>query len=196
VSAGEGDISPFELEWRSLTADDSAWLTFFDAGPDWWSDEVTGFLRQHALDNAKSGYSSTLLFSFPEEKHVAGFVAFASSSLKLAKLQGGYPKFGPPPGVETPNVPVWVVPYFGVHGDFQGRGLGEEMHVQLLRLMDSTLGAPRFLYLQCWEENARGVDFWIRLHYQEFDRTTEQHLGAQHRLVWLVLDRFSITEPE
>lgn len=196
MSTVEGDASPFELQWRLLTADDKAWLTFFDAGPDWWSDEVTGFLRQYSLEHTKAGYGFTLLFSGPNEKHIDGFLTFASSSLQLAKIRGAYPTFGPPPGVETTHVPVWAVPYFGVQREKQGRALGEEMHVHLLQLMDSTLGAPRFLYLQCWEENERGLAFWKRLRYEEINRTTEQHLGGKHRLVWLVLDRFSITEPE
>lgn len=184
---------PFELEPRTLTADDAAWLTFFDAGTDWWCEEVTGFLRQYALAHAKAGYSSTLLFSLPNERHVVGYITVAASSLQLGKVKGAYPKFGPPPGVETTHVPVWVVPYFGVHQDFQGQAHGDEMHIHLLQIMEGLLGAPRFLYLQCWEENARALKFWNRLGYQELTRTTEQHAGKSHGLVWLLFDRFSIT---
>ena len=185
--------SPFEFEARPLTPEDAAWLSFFDAGQEWWSDEVTGFLRQHSLAHGKAGYSTTVLFSLPKEKHVVGFLAVAPGSLQLSRVQGAYPKFGPPPGVETTYVPVWLVPYFGVHRNFQGQAYGDEMHLWLLQLMEGQIGAPRFLYLQCWEENDRGVAFWARLGYQEINRTTEQHAGGSHRLVWLIFDRFSIT---
>ena len=185
----------FDLSARMLTAEDAAWLTFFDAGPDWWCEEVAGFLRQHAIAHNAAGYSSTVLFSTPNEKHVVGFVSVSSSSLQLGKVQGAYPKFGPPPGVETNHVPVWVIPFMGVHRQHQGRTYGEEMHVWLLRQMDGLLGAPRFLYIQCWEENVRGLRFWERLGYREFDRRTDQKIDPKRTLVWMILDRFSITAP-
>src|SRR6202022_2435707 len=100
-------------------------------------------------------------------------------ALKLSKIQGAYPKFGPPPGVETPNVPVWLVAYMGVHHDQQGGTDGEEVHVWLLRERVGLLGAPRFLFLQCWVENDRAIKFWRRLGYKEFDRTPEQY-GHKH----------------
>ena len=164
----------FELEARSLTPEDAAWLTFFEAGTEWWSEEVTGFLRQHALAHSQAGYSTTILFSYPNDKHVIGFFAVASSSLKLAKVQGAFPRFGAPPGVETKQVPVWLIPYFGVHRDHQGRAHGEEMHLWLLQRMEAAeLGAPRFIYLQCWEENKRGLGLAIKSSIEAMSNTPD-----------------------
>lgn len=187
-----GEPSPFELDARSLTPEDAAWLTFFDAGADWWCEEVTGFLRQYALEHSKAGYGNTVLFSLPNEKHVVGFLAVASSSLQLTQVKGAYPKFGPPPGVETSRVPVWLIPYFGVRKDFHGHAYGDEMHIWLLRAMEGLLGAPRFLYLQCWKENERGMRFWQRLGYKQFHETSDKRAGATVHLAWLLFDRFLI----
>jgi ribosomal protein S18 acetylase RimI-like enzyme len=184
--------SAFELHARPLAAEDAAWLTFFDAGAEWWCEEVTGFLRQYALEHAKAGYGDTVLFSFPDEKHVVGFLAVASSSLQLTQVQGAYPKFGPPPGVETSRVPVWLVPYFGVDRNVHGRAYGDEMHIWLLNAMEGLLGAPRFLYLQCWKENERGIRFWQRLGYKQFHETSEKRADATVHLAWLLFDRFLI----
>jgi len=182
-----------ELEARFLTPEDAAWLTFFDAGDDWWCEEVTGFLRQHALRQAAAGYSDTVLSSLPNERHVIGFLSVASSVLQLSQVKGAYPKFGPPPGIETSRVPVWVIPYFGVHRNYHGHAYGEEMHIWLLNAMEGLLGAPRFLYLQCWEENGPGIRFWRRLGYTQFHQTTEQRAGETSLLAWLIFDRFVIS---
>jgi ribosomal protein S18 acetylase RimI-like enzyme len=147
------------------------------------------------LDQANAGYNATVLFTRPRERLIAGFLTVASSALKLAKIRGVYPKFGPPPGVETQNVPVWLVAYMGVHRDHQGGTYGEEMHVWLLKEMVGLLGAPRFLYLQCWVENQRALKFWSRMGYKEFDRTPEQYGDKSRELAWLLLDRFLITPP-
>lgn len=187
-----GEPSPFELDARPLTPEDAAWLTFFDAGADWWCEEVTGFLRQYALEHSKAGYGDTVLFSIPNEKHVVGFLSVASSSLQLTQVKGAYPKFGPPPGVETSRVPVWLIPYFGVRKDFHGNAYGDEMHIWLLRAMEGLLGAPRFLYLQCWKENERGMRFWQRLGYKQFHETSDKRADATVHLAWLLFDRFVI----
>jgi ribosomal protein S18 acetylase RimI-like enzyme len=182
-----------ELQSRFLTPEDAAWLTFFEAGDEWWCEEVTGFLRQHALPQGAAGYSDTVIFSLPNERHVIGFLSVASSVLQLSKVQNAYPKFGPPPGVEASRVPVWVIPYFGVHRNFRGHAYGDEMHIWLLHAMEGLLGAPRFLYLQCWEENEPGIRFWRRLGYTQFHQTTEQRAGKDVHLAWLIFDRFRIS---
>jgi len=137
-----------------------------------------------------------VIFTRPPERHVVGFLTVSSSALKLAKIKGAYPKFGPPPGVETQNVPVWLVSYMGVHREYQHHTYGEEMHVWLLKAMVGLLGAPRFLYLQCWAENEDALRFWTRLGYKEYERTSSRYGERTPELVWMLLDRFVITPPE
>ncbi|MFI5281739.1 MAG: GNAT family N-acetyltransferase [Candidatus Dormibacterales bacterium] len=88
---------------------------------------------------------------------------------------------------------MWLIPYFGVHRKHRGQAYGDEMHIWLLTQMEGLLGAPRFLYLQCWEENEPAMRFWQRLGYQQFHQTTEQRAGKSAHLAWLIFDRFMIS---
>lgn len=189
---------PFELEPRKLAAQDADLLANFDSGGEWWCEEVTTHLREYALPQQTAGYNETTLFSLPGEDRITGFTTVSPNSLKLPQVQAAFPEFGAAPGIETIHVPVWIVVYFGVHRDDQRRTYGEEMHTWLLEHMEESLGAPRFIYLQCWEENAGGVHFWTQLGYQEFNRTTPPKPGGDGpaTLLWLMYDRFHIAPVE
>ncbi len=189
---------PFELEARRLAPQDADQIAFFDSGDEWWCEEVTTHLRTYALPQQIAGYNETTLFSLPGDDRIIGFTTVSPDSLKLPQVQAAFPEFGAPPGIETIHVPVWIVVYFGVHRDNQRRTYGEEMHARLLAKMEESLGAPRFVYLQCWEENDGGVRFWTRLGYQEFNRTASlKPRGDDHAtLLWLMHDRFRIAPHE
>jgi ribosomal protein S18 acetylase RimI-like enzyme len=192
------DVPPFELEARQLAPQDADLLANFDSGGEWWCEEVTNHLRTYALPQQTAGYNETTLFSLPGDDRIVGFTTVSPNSLKLLQIQGAFPEFGAAPGIETIHVPVWIVVYFGVDREYQHRTIGEEMHTWLLTNMEESLGAPRFIYLQCWEENAAGVHFWTRLGYQEFNRTTPPKPGggAQATLLWMMYDRYRIATIE
>src|SRR5216683_952503 len=147
-------------------------------------------LNASALSQQIAGYNVTTLFSLPGEGRIIGFTTVSPDSLKLLQVQAAFPDFGAAPGIETINVPVWIVVYFGVDGEHQRRTYGEEMHTWLLQQMEESLGAPRFIYLQCWEENVGAVHFWTRLGYQEFNRSTPAKPGGDGytTLLWLMYD--------
>lgn len=183
---------PFELEARKLAPQDADLLGAFDAGDEWWCEEVTNHLRTYALAQQTEGYNETTLFSLPGNDRIIGFTTVSPNSLKLPQVQAAFPEFGAAPGIETILVPVWIVVYFGVDREYQRHTYGEEMHTWLLAQMEESLGAPRFIYLQCWEENAGGLHFWTRLGYQEFNRTTPLKPGGDTNatLAWLMYDRY------
>jgi ribosomal protein S18 acetylase RimI-like enzyme len=182
---------PFELEPRKLSLSDSPWVEIFDSGDDWWSVEVTNHLRSFAHAQQLAGYNETTLFSRRGEQEIVGFATFSSDRLKIPQVQSAFPEFGVPPGIATAFVPAWIIAFFGVHRDSQGQTFGEEMHASLLLRMEASPGSPRFVYLQCWEENAGAMRFWQRLGYREFHRTSplRPDRSGSATLVRMIYDR-------
>jgi ribosomal protein S18 acetylase RimI-like enzyme len=182
---------PFELEARRLSPEDLAFLEQFDAGDSWWCGEVTAHLRNFALAQQTAGYNETTLFSNPRDGRIVGFATVSSDRLRIPQVQAAFPEFGVAPGIVTTFVPAWIIPYFGVNRDAQGRTFGEEMHASTLVKMEQSHGSPRFIYLQCWEENEGAVRFWRRLGYREFHHTTPQRPdgNGQAALIWMLYDR-------
>ncbi len=183
--------SPFQLEPRFLTEPDKAWIDRFNAGEEWWSQEVTKYLRNHAVAYTADGLNQTILFSFPGYREIVGFVTVASEVLQLPNL-GQTVLFNVDP--PTSRIPAAVIPYFGVGRQYRGCGLAEEMHVQLLGAIQASWVGTRLIYLECWEENGRGVAFWTRLGYREFQRKPRMRPddGGQATLLRMVYDRFAL----
>src|SRR5205809_8042585 len=88
----------YALEPRPLNESDQPWIDGFAAGEEWWSHEVTDFLRRDALEQGKQGLNGTNLFSFPGFKEVVGFCTAAASSLPAAEL---HEVIALPPGVPS-----------------------------------------------------------------------------------------------
>lgn len=173
---------------RLITADDEQWIERFNAGEEWWSQEVTQFLRQHALDQAQQGFNQTILFSLPGRREIVGFLAVASTSLDRKRVE---PTFA----IQVPGqrIPAVVIPYFGVARHARRCGYGEEMHVQLLEAITRSWAGTRLLYLQCWEENKAGVTFWETLGYEVFQRSSVENPGGEKTpLVKMAYDRYAL----
>jgi RimJ/RimL family protein N-acetyltransferase len=185
----------YELEARLLSGDDKAWLTLFDSGKSWWCEEVNAFLRTRAITEGAAGYNVTSIFSYPGEREVVGFITIAAATLSLDQVKKAFPQFGAPPGLKKVPVPVYLVVFIGVDQRFQDGGYGEEMHTRLLQGMLTQMGAPRFTYLQCWNENEDGLRFWNRLGYETFELTSPPRPDGKGtvQLSWLIHDRFRIT---
>ena len=185
------DQPTYTLDWRFLSAIDAPRVERFSCGEEWWSHEVTDFLRNDALEMATAGFNQTILFSLSGERDIAGFMTVASDSLKLTDTQLAFPATVAPP---TGRLPAAIIPYFGVARQLRGMGIGLEMHTLLLRAIGQSWAGTRVIYLQCWEENTRGIAFWNSLGYQEFGRRTKLVDGVEQRLVSLLLDLFAMPE--
>ena len=180
----------YTLDWRFLSEADQPWVGRFSCGGEWWSQEVTAFLREDALTHAAEGLNQTILFSFRGERDLVGFVTIASDGLKLTEVQGVVSVSTSVPGG---RLPAAVIPYFGVAQALRGNGIGREMHTQVLRQVTEQWAAARVLYLQCWQENEAGIRFWRRLGYEEFAvRPREGPDKAKHLLVFMLFDRFRL----
>ena len=51
----------YALESRPLNESDEEWIQRFAAGEEWWSHEVTDFLRNDALEQGRQGLNVTPL---------------------------------------------------------------------------------------------------------------------------------------
>jgi len=184
--------SDYALEARALTEADESWLKGFAVGEEWWSHEITDFLRNDALEQGKQGLNATTLFSFPGFKEIVGFMTTSAASVPAAQLDE---VLSLPPGVPA-RVPAVLVAYMGVARQYRRVGhFGQEMHLQLLdALVTSRAVAVRVIYLECWEENEGGVEFWKRMGYVPFHELQVARPDRDERatLLRLVYDRFAM----
>ena len=181
----------YELEGRFISAADDEWIQRFSAGEEWWSHEVTDFLRSHALEHAVRGINQTILFSFPGYRDIVGFVTAAYSSLPLRLMPADLYT-----GITLPiqRVPAALIAYLAVARSYRRLGFGEEIHVQLLESINASWTAARWVYCECWEENEAGVAFWTNLGYEFLERKQRPRPDGNGQ-GWLrsqVLDRFAL----
>lgn len=181
----------YALKARLLDEAEQNWIQQFAAGEEWWSHEVTDFLRHHAMEMGRQGLNTTILFSFPGFHEVVGFVTASNASL-LARDVGLSVTL--PPGSPA-RVPAVLIPYMGVDRRYRRSGhFGQEIHMQLLEAISTSWAATRLIYLECWEENAGGVAFWRRMGYVAFHRfqTKRPDCDDNAWLLRMVYDRFAI----
>jgi len=183
----------YQLEPRLLTQEDQPWLDRFAVGEEWWSHEITDFLRNQALEDAQQGLSSTTLFSFPGLKDVIGFITAASASLPSPQLAGVVTL---PATFTAARVPAVVIPYLGIARPYRRVGhFGQEIHFRLLEALDAApWAAVRLLYVECWAANDGGNAFWQKMGYVRFSQIVRDHpeTGEPEYLNRLVYDRFAI----
>jgi ribosomal protein S18 acetylase RimI-like enzyme len=67
------------------------------------------------------------------------------------------------------RVPVLRIPYLAVAEKHQGNGYGTEMFLQLQEMLAAASGAPRFMYLECWEDNVDAVRFYKEIGFEQYD---------------------------
>lgn len=183
----------YALESRALNESDEDWIQRFAAGEEWWSHEVTDFLRNDALEQGKQGLNVTNLFSFPGFREIVGFCTTAVGSVSAAVLDE---VLSLPPGVPA-RVPAVLIAYMAVARPYRRVGhFGQEMHLQLLEgvAASSSWAVARVIYLECWEENEAGIAFWQRMGYVQFHRlpAPRPDNGVPTALARMVYDRFAI----
>ena len=184
-------MADYALEPRPLDEADSDWVDRFACGEEWWSREVTDFLRHAALEHGKQGFNGTTLFSFPGYREIVGFLTVAGATLQTAtvaeilQLPLGVPQ----------RIPAILIPYMGVARGYRGVGhFGQEMHTQLLDSLRGQWAATRVVYLECWEDNEDGIRFWEKRGYTTFHRFQADKPDGTGK-AWLrrmLLDRFAL----
>lgn len=102
--------SEYALEPRILDETDEEWIQRFAVGEEWWSHEITGFLRNDALEQGRQGLNRTILFSFPGFKEIVGFLTTSTASIPTATVKEVVHL---PPGVPA-KVPAVLIAYLGV----------------------------------------------------------------------------------
>jgi ribosomal protein S18 acetylase RimI-like enzyme len=181
----------FQLKPRFLTEDDRALVARFSAGEeDPWSREVTHHFQNHAMEDAGLGLRRTILFSFRDCQDIAGCLTVSASALQLSPAVAA--DIACPTRKE--RVPIVLLSWFGVAPQHWGHGVGQEMHLHLLKALEESWIASRLIYLECWEANERALRFWRQLGYVEIGR--EDKAGPQGAgmtaLLRMVYDRFAL----
>ena len=183
----------YQLEPRVITQEDQPWLDRFWVGEEWWSHEITDFLRNQALEDSQQGLSSTTLFSFPGLKDVVGFITAASASLPTSQIAT---VVALPPSFTAARVPAVIIPYLGVGRQYRRIGhFGQEIHLRLLEgLSAAPFAAVRLLYIECWAANEGGLAFWQKMGYTVFNQIVRPNpeTDEPEYLNRLVYDRFAI----
>jgi hypothetical protein len=179
------------LEPRQLTADDEPWVQRFAVGIEWWSHEITDYLREQALEDTLQGINTTTLFSFPGLKDVVGYITLASSSLPTAKVGAviNLPERMPS------SVPSILIAYLGVANAYRRVGhFGQEIHLQVLEGMAHGWAGTRLMYAECWEENVGGLAFWEKVGYTRFQKFAWPRSDTGERApIWrFIYDRFAL----
>jgi ribosomal protein S18 acetylase RimI-like enzyme len=184
----------YRLVPRLLTAEDAPWLQRFHVGEEWWSHEITDFIRDQAFDDQQQGLSTTTLFSFPGLQDVIGFCTAASGGVPVNHVG---PVITLPSTFAATRVPAVIIPYFGVGRQYRRLGhYGQEIHLRLLEgIAEPSWAAVRLLYLECWEQNKGGLAFWEKLGYLRVSRYVRNRTdNDEPEYLWrLVYDRFAIT---
>jgi len=181
----------YALEFRVLDESDEDWIQRFAVGEEWWSHEITNFLRNDALEQGKQGLNRTILFSFPGYKEIVGFLTTSTASVQAAILNEVLTL---PPGVPA-RVPAVLIAYLGVARKYRRAGhFGQEIHLRLLEDIAGSWAVARIVYAECWEENTGGLAFWEKLGYLRFSRFQLERPDTG-KLDWLhrvVYDRYAI----
>jgi ribosomal protein S18 acetylase RimI-like enzyme len=179
---------PYLLEPRLLDEAQLEWIQRFSAGEEWWAQEVTSFLHNDALWLGLEGLTTTTLFSLPDAREIVGFVSSASASLPIADMSE---LVNLPPDT-PPRIPAVLIPYMGVAKEHRRSPahFGREIHLQLLDSVESSWPAVRLMYLECWEENRDGLEFWRRQGYAHLrTKPATRPDGIKLPLVRLFYDR-------
>ena len=188
----------FRLVSRPLSEDDRVWLGLFDAGEQYWECEVTDFLQDQALLQWRAGYSTTTLYSLPETPElIVGFITAAVGDWTTKKVKKAFPEWDEAIAELPDAVPVLLIPYLGVAKKYQGQEFGSEILTRFFEDVSTAPGAPRFIYLQCWEDNQGAIRFYESFGFEVFDVRGEEerpYAGEPANLLYMAHDRFRLPQ--
>ncbi|MCB9285596.1 MAG: GNAT family N-acetyltransferase [Lewinellaceae bacterium] len=110
----------------------------------------------------------------PQEKHLYG-VFVADRLVGVVDLVENYPEPG-----------EWIIGLLLLHPDLRGRGLGGQVHEELVEMARN--GGATKMRLGVVTQNERGIAFWTRLGYREISRTAPRLMGKKTSVI-LVMNR-------
>lgn len=106
--------------------------------------QITEFLQRTALQHSKKGFSRTYVLTTksPLKSGKYGIIGFFSISSSQIKNE----EFTPEDARKLPRypIPAILIGQLGVHGDYQGKGIGQATLVEALKMayrISCTLGA-------------------------------------------------------
>jgi ribosomal protein S18 acetylase RimI-like enzyme len=187
---------PRRLVPRLISEDDRVWLGLFSAGERrFWEKEVTDYVRDQAWPFWLEGWSTTHLFSLEESPEIVGYVSACVHHWNIKRTEGVFPKWDREIRQLPDRVPVLRIPYLAVAEKHQGRGYGTEMFLQFQEMLAVAPGAPRFVYLECWEDNAEAVRFYNEIGFEQYDIEAFDKVPYDEmpgNLIRLAYDRFRL----
>jgi len=185
---------PPRLVPRTISEADRVWLPLFSAGErHYWELEVTDYLQDQALPHWAEGWSTTHLFSLADSPEIVGYISACVHHWTMKKTKDVFPQWDAAIDWLPDRVPILRLPYLAVAEKYQAQGFGTEMFLRFEEMVAVSPGSPRFMYLDCWEDNAAALRFYKDLRFVPFETVGyeevpyEKHPG---NLVRLAYDRF------
>jgi ribosomal protein S18 acetylase RimI-like enzyme len=179
-----------------VKADHTQWAQSFDAGPQPWEREVTGWVQSGAWSNHHRGATNTaLFFETDAPSDVVGFMSLSASVLDLEDdLVSQALKLTPGSRPRRREVAAAHIAFLGVPKDKQHRGYGSSMLADLFVGLFDDFISPRFVVLKVWAISP-AVKLYELLGFVEIGDPISDNIGwgvnQPGQLRTMVFDRFS-----
>jgi ribosomal protein S18 acetylase RimI-like enzyme len=169
--------------------EDAAWLSLVEIGSSPWEREVEMFLRSEALLRQEHGDCNTSLYLPVDDDRIVGFMSIAAGELTVDA------EFRHAIGLssrKSPRSPVGAAYIVAIGTDIRHRnqGYATQMHADLIESMSASPLAPRFVFLQVWEDSP-AVRLYERWGYRWLSTTKRDRYGISVGRHKMVLDRFT-----
>jgi ribosomal protein S18 acetylase RimI-like enzyme len=142
-------------------------------GDEPWHMEIEEHFRKKARDFEHRKVCFTTLFLHPEREEVIGFYSIQSHTLELTdKFREEFEMSKrKAPGMNL-RVEVCYLMAFGVNVEWEGKGYGKQMYLNLVDALVNGEWRPPFIFLKVWRDNWQGAYFWDHMEFQNFDEET------------------------
>lgn len=160
------NVAPFHFK-RLAEQDD---VQSFHCGLNSWETDVSGFLKDDALNQQAQGLNVTWL-CYSDTHKLKGFVSLMASMIYLGRNDEWRVNHDLMQ-IEFDHFPCVLIGQFGVSRDAQNQGIGGFMLDWVSGLVTELYIGVRFLTVHVERGNIRGFAFWQKHEFEIFKRSS------------------------